>query len=57
LPGGKLRLQWRPLPPRRIALIRMPRLHVSFRFDPGIGADTRVRFMRRFDLFMQRGGG
>lgn len=57
LPGGKLRLQWRPLPPRRIALIRMPRLQVNFRFDAGIDADTRVRFMRRFDLFMQRGGG
>jgi hypothetical protein len=56
LPGGTLRLRWAALPPRQIALIRMPRLQVSYRFD-GPSADERARFMRRFDLYMQRGGG
>lgn len=56
LDRGTLQLRWQALPPRAIALIRMPRLHVSYRFD-GVDADARVRFMRHFDLYMQRGGG
>jgi hypothetical protein len=54
--GGGLRLAWRPLPPRRIALITLPRLHVHFAFV-GVADDARQRFMRRFDLYTQRGGG
>jgi hypothetical protein len=54
--GGTLHLHWRPAPPRQIALIRMPRLLVAYRFD-GVPAAERVRFMQRFDLYMQRGGG
>ena len=54
--GGRLRLDWTPLPPRRIALMTMPRLAVRFRFE-GVEADARLRFMRYFDLHMQRGGG
>lgn len=53
---GALMLDWRPLPPRVIALMRMPRLHVTFRFD-GLTETERHAFMRRFDLYMQRGGG
>jgi len=53
---GSLQLAWRVLPPRTIALMRLPRLHVSFRFD-GLTAEERFGFMRRFDLYMQRGGG
>lgn len=49
-------LAWRPLPPRRIALLSMPRLAVTFRFD-GVDEAERQRFMRRFDLYTQRGGG
>lgn len=56
LAGGTLRLQWRALPPRQIALVRMPRLHASYRFA-GVSAEERSRFMRRFDLYIQRGGG
>ena len=54
--AGTLQLHWRTLAPRQIALIRLPRLQVRYRFD-GVAADQRVRFMQHFDLYMQRGGG
>ena len=54
--AGRLRLDWQPLPPRRIALMTMPRLAVRFRFE-GVDAAERLRFMRYFDLHMHRGGG
>lgn len=54
--GASLRLAWRELPPRQIALMRMPRMAVSFRFE-GSSAEARQAFMRYFDLYMQRGGG
>ena len=53
---GHLQLQWRMLPPRVIALLRLQRLAVSFEFE-GVQEDARQRFMKRFDLTMQRGGG
>jgi hypothetical protein len=53
---GTLDLHWRTGEPRVIALMRMPRLHVSFHFE-GLDAQQRLTFMRRFDLYMQRGGG
>ncbi len=53
---GQLQLQWQPLPPRVIALLRMPRLQVQFAFE-GVQTDARQHFMKRFDLTMQRGGG
>jgi hypothetical protein len=53
---GSLHLQWQALPPRQIALIRMPRLQVRYRFER-VGAQARAHFMRHFDLYMQRGGG
>ena len=54
--SGTLRLRWRVAQPRAIALLRMPRLLVGFRFGD-VAAAERVDFMNRFDLFMQRGGG
>ena len=51
-----LRLTWQALPARRIALLEISRLHVSFQFN-GLDAKARADFMRRFDLTMQRGGG
>jgi hypothetical protein len=57
LVAGRLRLQWQVLPPRQIALARLPRLAVRFAFDEGIAEATRQDFMRRFDLYMMRGGG
>lgn len=53
---GQLRLAWRVGEPRVIALARIPRLLVDFAFE-GLDDAQRYRFMRRFDLYMQRGGG
>ena len=55
-PALRLRLSWTVLPPRQIALLRMPRLAVVFDFEEGEPAE-RWRFLRFFDLYMQRGGG
>lgn len=54
--AGHLLLQWHALPPRVIALLRMQRLAVQFVFV-GVEEAARQRFMKRFDLTMQRGGG
>ena len=43
-------------PPRRIALVSMPVLQVSFRFS-GAGASAYREFMAYFDLYTSRGGG
>jgi len=53
---GRLTIAWHPLPVRQIALLRMARLGVRFDFE-GVDAAERLRFMQRFDLTMQRGGG
>jgi hypothetical protein len=54
--SGQLRLRWQPKIEQRIALIRLPRLEVSFEFD-GVPIEARTEFMRYFDLYTQRGGG
>lgn len=53
---GRLMLAWQVLEPRRIALITLPRLAVRYAFDD-VDDATRQRFMKRFDLHIQRGGG
>ena len=53
---GRLTLNWRVEPARRIALMHLPCLWVSFAFE-GLDPGQRYAFMRRFDLYMQRGGG
>ncbi len=53
---GQLALSWRTGEPRVIALARIPRLLVTFRFS-GLDEAQRFGFMKRFDLYMQRGGG
>lgn len=53
---GHLELRWQVMPLRVIALMRMPVLRVNFAFT-GLDADERYAFMKRFDLYMQRGGG
>jgi hypothetical protein len=55
-PGATLDLHWRVGEPRRIALMVMPRLLVHFAFT-GLDEAQRYTFMKRFDLYMQRGGG
>ena len=53
---GALGLKWQEAAPRVIGLIRIPVLKVSFRFA-GLDDAQRYTFMKRFDLYMQRGGG
>lgn len=53
---GALGLKWQVGEPRVIALVRMPRLLVTFRFA-GLSEAQRHSFMKRFDLYMLRGGG
>jgi len=53
---GCLTITWRQGEARVIALLRMPRLHVVFDFQ-GVAETPRQVFMKRFDLYMQRGGG
>ena len=54
--GGQLLLRWQVLAPRQIAMMRMPRLAVHYRFD-GVAEGERLAFMRFFDLYTMRGGG
>jgi hypothetical protein len=54
--GGRADLRWRPLEPRRIALITLPRLHVRIE-AVGVDEASWQRFMKHFDLYTQRGGG
>lgn len=53
---GRLSIAWQVLPPRRMALMRLPRLGVRFAFE-GVPIEQRRAFMRGFDLRLQRGGG
>jgi hypothetical protein len=54
--SGSLTIRWHTGEPRRIALFSIPCLHVSFEFT-GLNDAQRYTFMKRFDLYMQRGGG
>lgn len=56
LGDGALGLKWQEAAPRVIGLVQMPVLQVSFRFA-GVEVSERQVFMKRFDLYMQRGGG
>ena len=53
---GGLRIHWSVGALRRIASMALPCLHVSFAFE-GLDEAQRYTFMRRFDLYMHRGGG
>ncbi len=56
LGDGALGLKWRQAAPRIIGLVQLPVLKVNFRFA-GVAEPQRHEFMKRFDLYMQRGGG
>ncbi|OHC65779.1 MAG: hypothetical protein A2040_04360 [Rhodocyclales bacterium GWA2_65_19] len=45
-----------PNPPLEIGLVRLERHHVEIEFD-GLTTAERDRFMQRFALYYQRGGG
>lgn len=53
---GALRLAWKALPPRKIALLEIPCLQVKFEYT-GLTPLRRREIQRRFDLATQRGGG
>lgn len=53
---GALDLTWNVAAARVIGLVSIPVLRVSFNFT-GLDDAQRYRFMQRFDLYMQRGGG
>ncbi len=53
---GALGLKWEVAAPRVIAQVQVPRMLVRFRFA-GVDEEARCTFMKRFDLYMQRGGG
>ena len=54
--GGWVELTPGPERQRRMASLVLPRTEVVVRFQ-GIDADERRRFMRRFEIAFQRGGG
>lgn len=56
IPPGLLQIDWQRAEPRVLGQARIPRLLVRFAFT-GLDQAQRYVFMKRFDLYMQRGGG
>ncbi len=54
--GGRVRISIEERPPRRIGLIALPVLGVTFCFH-GLDELTRDDFLAHFDLYTRRGGG
>ncbi|TAG79859.1 MAG: hypothetical protein EAZ24_05560 [Burkholderiales bacterium] len=49
-------MNWSIIDPVQIALLRLPRMEVSFQYSTNAN-NALYSFMKRFDLHMQRGGG
>jgi hypothetical protein len=56
VPPVELTIALTPLPPRQIALLRLPQLRAAFRFSGGDAAQ-QARVLEHLDLGMHRGGG
>lgn len=54
--GAAMEIAIVPLPPRVIALLRLPRLEVRIRFTAGT-TEQQQAMLARMDRAMQRGGG
>lgn len=54
--GGIVEIELRPQAPRRIALLVLPVLQVTFRFTD-LDAAARAAFLTHFDHYTRRGGG
>lgn len=54
--GGVVDIALTPLAPRKIALMVIPVLAVTFRFN-GLNDQQRDAFLRYFDHYTRRGGG
>jgi len=53
---GGLTIRWETRPPRKIALLVIPCMDVSFEYE-GASDEKRYQVQQRFDLETQRGGG
>ena len=53
---ARVEISFTQAPPRKIGLVSIPVLKVSFRFS-GAGASAYREFMAYFDLYTKRGGG
>jgi hypothetical protein len=56
LDWGVLTIETQAMPPRRVALLRLPQLAVRFRYDPAFRYQARA-WITHFDHHTQRGGG
>jgi hypothetical protein len=54
--GAAMEISIAPLPPRVIAALHLPQLHVSIGFTAGT-PEQQVKMLARMDRAMQRGGG
>lgn len=54
--GAAMEITLAPLPPRVIALLRLPRLEVRVRFTAGTAVQQQA-MLARMDRALQRGGG
>jgi len=54
--GAAMEISLAPLPPRVIALLRLPRIEVRIRFTAGT-TEQQQAMLTRMDRAMQRGGG
>lgn len=54
--AGRVEIALSERPPRRIALVSLPVLGVTFRFV-GLDAAARAGFLDYFDFYTRRGGG
>lgn len=54
--SGHVEIDLQPQPPRRIALLALPVLLVTFHFID-LDADLRHAFLTHFDHYTRRGGG
>ena len=54
--GGSVKIRLEQRPPRRMGLIALPVLAVTFRFR-GLDKSARDDFLAYFDLYTRRGGG
>jgi hypothetical protein len=52
----QIRIRFQTLEPRRIALVSIPRLLITFEFETPDVQDIGV-FLKRFDAYTRRGGG
>jgi hypothetical protein len=55
-PPGRIEIRLGPEGRHTLGALALPQTEVAMRFE-GLTAEARERFLRRFDLALQRGGG